>query len=106
MNWRFTGVSKGEPGGIRTLDPRIKSPLLCQLSYRPSQVQRLSSRCRWTRIANELLTSASSASGSPSFAGPQNLVQSPGESFLHIGDDGRINVQRRDGARVTEALGN
>ena len=25
MNWRFTGVSKGEPGGIRTLDPRIKS---------------------------------------------------------------------------------
>ena len=28
-------VSSNEPGGIRTHDPRIKSPLLYQLSYRP-----------------------------------------------------------------------
>ena len=25
----------GGPGGARTHDPRIKSPMLCQLSYRP-----------------------------------------------------------------------
>ena len=28
-------LSDSEPGGIRTHDPRIKSPLLYQLSYRP-----------------------------------------------------------------------
>ena len=27
---------KGGPTGDRTLNPRIKSPLLCQLSYRPA----------------------------------------------------------------------
>ena len=27
-------VEAGTPGGIRTHDPRIKNPLLCQLSYR------------------------------------------------------------------------
>ena len=28
----------GEPGGIRTLDPRLKRPLLYQLSYRLAEV--------------------------------------------------------------------
>ena len=33
---RLLGVKhNGEPGGIRTHDTRIKSPMLCQLSYRP-----------------------------------------------------------------------
>ncbi len=30
----------GGPGGARTHDPRIKSPMLCQLSYRPVPLQR------------------------------------------------------------------
>jgi hypothetical protein len=37
------------PGGARTLDPRIKSPMLCQLSYRPSPTNLSlipSARCR------------------------------------------------------------
>ena len=29
-----TFLESGEPGGIRTLDPRLKRPLLYQLSYR------------------------------------------------------------------------
>src|SRR4029077_19195540 len=29
--------SNGEPGGNRTLNPQIKSLLLCQLSYRPTE---------------------------------------------------------------------
>ena len=28
-------TTNGEPGEIRTHDTRIKSPMLCQLSYRP-----------------------------------------------------------------------
>ena len=35
MNPDITGKKLGEPGGNRTLDPRIKSPLLYRLSYRP-----------------------------------------------------------------------
>jgi hypothetical protein len=30
-------VRVGEPGGNRTLNPQIKSLLLCQLSYRPTE---------------------------------------------------------------------
>jgi hypothetical protein len=34
----FTETKKaGEPGGNRTLNPQIKSLLLCQLSYRPTE---------------------------------------------------------------------
>jgi hypothetical protein len=32
-SWNFEGFSANESGGIRTLDPRIKSPLLYRLSY-------------------------------------------------------------------------
>lgn len=32
---------KSEPGGNRTHNPQIKSLLLCQLSYRPSEKPRL-----------------------------------------------------------------
>ena len=35
MSPHATGKNGGEPGGNRTLDPRIKSPLLYRLSYRP-----------------------------------------------------------------------
>jgi hypothetical protein len=33
----IAGESNGEPGGNRTLNPQIKSLLLCQLSYRPQR---------------------------------------------------------------------
>ena len=33
-NAKTLGFLCGEPGGNRTLDPRIKSPMLFQLSYR------------------------------------------------------------------------
>jgi hypothetical protein len=34
VNGSCDGIEIGEPGGIRTLDPRLKRPLLYQLSYR------------------------------------------------------------------------
>src|SRR5437868_6294647 len=39
VRWRTdrVGIDRGsEPGGNRTLNPQIKSLLLCQLSYRPA----------------------------------------------------------------------
>ncbi len=104
FRYRCCGWYPGEPGGIRTHDPRIKSPLLFQLSYRPGQVQSASDGGLWTRFANELLTAASSATGLTSFAGAENLVQSPREGRLRVGDHMRIDVQRRDRAGVTKTL--
>ena len=31
-------VLVGRPGGIRTRNPRLKRPVLCPLSYKPSEV--------------------------------------------------------------------
>ena len=39
----------GEPGGNRTLNPQIKSLLLCQLSYRPGEIVILARADDWTQ---------------------------------------------------------
>lgn len=35
-----THIGIGEPGGARTRDPRLKRPVLYQLSYRPTTMVR------------------------------------------------------------------
>ena len=44
---KYVGEFKnGRPGGVRTHDQRIKSPLLYQLSYRPTHIQSFTLICK------------------------------------------------------------
>ena len=99
-----------EPSRDRTCDLRIKSPLLCQLSYRPiggrSRNRTCTGGCLQTRLADEHLTVRSS------FRNRQSLIFTGGERDLnpHLLDGNekfcQLNYLHRRPKRLRDVMTN